>query len=57
MAEQPAATVEIKDFPGMVTESDEHDLAPGASPEQVNILSEDIGRMRSREGFRLCSFE
>lgn len=58
MAEaKPRQVVKIRDFPGLNLESDPHDMAPGAAPVQVNIDSSDIGRLRSRLGFKVVSFE
>jgi hypothetical protein len=58
MAEaRPKTKVVIKDFPGLNLESDPHDLSPGASSQQVNADSSDIGRLKSRLGFKVVSFE
>ena len=46
-----------KDFGGLILEADEHDLQPGASPEQVNCTSDEIGSLRSRPGIAILSFE
>lgn len=47
----------MKDFPGLNLESDSHDLSPGAGAVQVNADSSDIGRLKSRLGFKVISFE
>ena len=57
MAEEPRSAVDIRDFLGIITESDENDMNPGASPEQVNCTSDDVGVLRSRRGFLPVSFE
>lgn len=57
MPEVPKAAVSIADFPGLQLEVDEFDLQPGATHTQVNCVSEDIGRLKSRLGYRLVSFE
>ena len=49
--------VKFKDFPGLNLESDPHDLSPGAAAVQLNIESSDVGRLKSRLGFKVVSFE
>ena len=57
VAEQPKSQVVIRDFPGLVIDSDENDLRPGASQEIVNLTLDDIGVMKSRRGFEVILFE
>lgn len=57
MQDKPKAQTKMKDFPGLNLESDPHDLAPGVAAVQVNADSSDIGRLKSRHGFRVVSFE
>lgn len=55
--DKPKSTVKIRDFPGLNLESDEHDLAPGAASVQLNCDSSDLGRLKSRLGFKVVTFE
>lgn len=54
---KPKSVVRVRDFPGLNLESDPHDLAVGAAEVQVNADSSDIGRLKSRLGFKVVSFE
>lgn len=55
---QPARTaVDIRDFPGMMTNVDANDTPPGASAEQVNATSQKEASLTVRGGLRLVSFE
>ena len=47
----------FRDFPGIITESDENDLAAGAAIDQLNCTSDEIRVLRSRQGFRSVSFQ
>lgn len=57
MPDKPKSKIPIKDFPGLNLESDPHDLSPGTAASQVNIDSSDVGRLKSRLGFKVVSFE
>lgn len=50
-------SVEIMDFPGMITNLDERDLPPGAASEQVNVCSLIGGELQVRRGIREVTFE
>jgi hypothetical protein len=54
---RPKSKVTVKDFPGLNLESDPHDLSPGTASVQLNIDSSDVGRLKSRLGFKVVSFE
>lgn len=56
-AEVPDLQVQIRDFSGLKSKIDQRELSDGGSREQVNMASEDIGVMKSRKGFLICSFE
>lgn len=56
MPDIPASTVQVRDFPGLVTEINTFNLPAGASDEQVNIVPDDIGRLKSRSGYAVVSF-
>lgn len=57
MTEETQQRTEIKDFPGVRLEIDEHELSDGSSHEQENASSEDLGLLKSRKGLRVLSFE
>jgi len=53
----PDAVERIQDFQGLFSESDSHDIPSGASSEQVNCTSEDLGLLQSRTGFAVLTFD
>lgn len=53
----PRASVEIRDFPGLVNNGDPSDLPPGAAIEQVNVTSQTPGELAVRRGYRDVRFE
>ena len=57
MSDQPKASVEMRDFRGLVTEGEGSDLAPGEAIDQNNCTSDDVGFLKSRYGFVPVSFE
>ena len=57
MAEKEIAQVLIRDWPGLVTQADRQDLAPGAGQIQVNLQSDRPGEMRVRRGLTLVQFD
>lgn len=57
MPDLPASSVEIRDFPGLVLDTDPHDTPPGASRDQVNVTCEKAGELVSRQGYQPVSFE
>lgn len=57
MAEDAQTAVVMGDFPGLVLDTEPHDIPEGASDDQVNATCEDAGALRSRRGFLVCSFE
>jgi hypothetical protein len=57
VAEVPKSAITIDDFPGLQLEVDEFSLPPGATHEQTNCTSEDIGVLKSRDGYRFVVFE
>ena len=57
MNEKPAASVELRAFTGLATNEDPHDLTPGQSREQVNMMIVRKGVLESRKGSRVVSFE
>jgi hypothetical protein len=55
---QPARnTVQISDFPGLITNVDHHDLPDGAADIQTNVVCQSVGQIVTRKGYREVSFE
>lgn len=50
-------TEEDRDFPGLITNSDPHDLPQGAGVDQVNITCIRPAVLTVRPGFRVVTFE
>jgi hypothetical protein len=57
MPDIPASSTSIRDFIGLVAEIDQFDLPQGASDDQVNCISDDIGTLKSRLGYAVVKFE
>lgn len=57
MGEKPRRAVEINQFPGLVTDTDRHDLPNGAAQVQVNVTSSTGNELNVRRGFRQVNFE
>jgi hypothetical protein len=53
----PKASVELKDFAGMVNAAADEDLPPGATRAQVNVMSLKAGELDTRQGYRVVTFE
>jgi hypothetical protein len=49
--------VEIKDFPGLITNMDPDDLPPGAAQVQINVTSERAAALEVRGGYLAVTFE
>jgi hypothetical protein len=54
---RPVDRVAIRDFAGLATDSDPHDLPPGASREQVNVSAHRPGELQVRGGYRELQFQ
>jgi hypothetical protein len=57
MGEPARETLDIAEFPGLVREVSQYALPPGASPVQVNVTSEGVGKLDVRAGYREVTFE
>jgi hypothetical protein len=57
MSVPPKTSVELRDFPGIMPQSDPRDLPPGAAEEQVNAQSIRTGELNVRPGYRVVTFE
>lgn len=49
--------VEIRDFPGLATRPDSLDTPPGAAMLQENVASSHEGKLRSRQGLGVVTYE
>ncbi len=57
MGQESRKSVEIRDFPGLASDADPHDVAPGAAEEQVNVTSARQGTLRGRPGLKRVTFD
>jgi hypothetical protein len=57
MAYEERQKVEMTDFQGMMTNVSLMDIPPGASEEQVNLVSVSVGELAVRQGVREVTFE
>lgn len=57
MPETPKSKVKIRDFPGLATELDSLDLAPGTAVRQTNVTSQIQGLLKVRPGMQRAEFE
>lgn len=53
----PRASVELKDFPGMVDSVAGEDVPEGATEVQVNLVCTKMGEISTRRGYRVVTFE
>lgn len=53
----PRTSVELMDFPGLVTDVDPIDFEPGMAQDQVNAVSIVRGELQVRRGYRQVQFE
>lgn len=54
---EPEAKIRISDFPGLIVDGSEEDIPAGASPKQINAMSDIVGKLRSRWGLAEIQFE
>ncbi len=57
MNDPPDKQVMLKDFGGLVTRPDPHDLKPGDARIQINLTCISPGELRVRQGLREVVFE
>jgi hypothetical protein len=58
MAESlPRVSVEIRDFPGLVSKADADDIPVGTAAQQLNAMSTRPGELRVRPGYKVLTFE
>ena len=55
--DKPLAMLPIRDFRGIMSNVDPHDLPPGAAVSQVNLVVIKVGEMRVRGGYRVVTFD
>lgn len=55
---QPArVTLELNDFPGLVTNMDDHEIPEGAGQIQTNAVCLKVSQLAVRKGYREVVFE
>lgn len=54
---RPPARLVIRDFPGFQSNVDPHDLSPGTSQTQKNVMALRQGELRIRPGYQAVWFE
>lgn len=54
---QPIARQQAREFPGMQSNIDPHDLPPGGASLQINVLPRRPGTLESRGPLKVLQFE
>lgn len=54
---RPDDRVVVRDFPGIDTSADPHDIEAGAATRQTNLVATRPGELRLRGGLRIVRFE
>ncbi len=54
---EPMPGSEFRDFPGIILQSDAHDMPNGGGRDQVNVRSDAVGQMAPRDGMLPVSFD
>jgi hypothetical protein len=57
MPDMPMQAVEMRDFPGLMLNTDPRDLPPGAAQEQINACCVAQGELQIRLGYREVRFD
>ena len=57
MSDRPRKSVEIREFPGLVSNLDPNDIPPGYGTVQTNVTCVVEAEMNTRGGYRVVSFE
>ena len=57
MSDRPRKSVEIREFPGLVSNLDPTDIPPGYGIVQTNVTCVVEAEMDTRGGYRVVSFE
>ena len=57
MGQEARTAVEIRDFRGMSSILDPHDLPPGVSRVQVNVTATRMGELNVRRGLREVNYD
>jgi hypothetical protein len=53
----PVGQVVIKDFGGLISNEDPHDIPPGTAIRQINAQSIRPGELRARPGTKVVQFD
>ena len=54
---KPVAAVVIRDFKGLMSNADRHDLPPGGAVKQVNVQTITEGELVTRGGIKKIRFD
>jgi hypothetical protein len=54
---EPADGIEMRDFPGLVKNTEPRDVPPGGAEEQINACSLVVGELTVRHGYRMVQFD
>lgn len=57
MGQESRIGVDLREFPGLMTQVEPHDTPPGAASEQVNAQSARDGSLVVRGGVKAVTFE
>ena len=57
MLDRPRKSVEIREFPGLISNMDPNDMPPGYGIVQTNVTCVVEAEMDTRAGYRVVSFE
>lgn len=57
MLDRPRKVVEIREFPGLISNMDKNDIPPGYGIIQTNVTCVVEAEMNTRGGYRTVSFE
>lgn len=55
--QQRTPSVVARDFKGIVVNADPHDLEAGVAQDMMNLKCDEKGRMSTRDGFSVVSFD
>ena len=57
MAETPKTAIDIRDFEGLSVSADPHDITINQATVQLNVTSQNDGRLTTRAGYRIVLFD
>ncbi len=57
MADKIQGVIEVRDFKGLFVSADPHDIDTEQATVQKNVMSDNIGKITTRHGWKVCVFE